>query len=65
MYTTMAQTTAETLGIDSSLVTVKLGDSDLPNAPVSGGSQSNCIGFSCGAGCSNASVAQDRPDGQR
>ena len=39
-YTIMAQTTADTLGIDPSLVEAKLGDSTLPKAPVSGGSQS-------------------------
>jgi xanthine dehydrogenase YagR molybdenum-binding subunit len=40
MYTIMAQAAAEPLGIDPKMVTVKLGDSSLPNAPVSGGSQS-------------------------
>jgi xanthine dehydrogenase YagR molybdenum-binding subunit len=40
MYTVMAQTCAQTLGIDPSMVEVKLGDSTLPKAPVSGGSQS-------------------------
>ena len=39
-YTLMQQTAAEALGIDLSLVDVKLGDSTLPKAPVSGGSQS-------------------------
>lgn len=39
-YTIMAQTAADTLGIDPSLVEAKLGDSTLPKAPVSGGSQS-------------------------
>jgi xanthine dehydrogenase YagR molybdenum-binding subunit len=39
-YTVMAQTAADELGIDPSLVTAKLGDSTLPKAPVSGGSQS-------------------------
>jgi xanthine dehydrogenase YagR molybdenum-binding subunit len=40
MYTIMAQAAAEPLGIDPKMVTVKLGDSSLPSAPVSGGSQS-------------------------
>ena len=40
MYTIMAQTAAAALGMDPSLVDVKLGDSTLPKAPVSGGSQS-------------------------
>jgi xanthine dehydrogenase YagR molybdenum-binding subunit len=39
-YTIMAQTAAAELGIDPKLVDVKLGDSTLPKAPVSGGSQS-------------------------
>ena len=40
MYTVMAQTVAEELGVDWKQVDVKLGDSTLPKAPVSGGSQS-------------------------
>ena len=36
----MAQTAADALGIDPTLVEAKLGDSPLPKAPVSGGSQS-------------------------
>jgi xanthine dehydrogenase YagR molybdenum-binding subunit len=40
MYTMMAQTCADALGLDPSMVEVKLGDSLLPKAPVSGGSQS-------------------------
>ena len=40
-YTIMAQQAAAGLGIDPSLVEVKLGDSSLPKAPVSGGSQSS------------------------
>jgi xanthine dehydrogenase YagR molybdenum-binding subunit len=43
-YTIMAQTAADALGLDiakdPSLVEAKLGDSSLPKAPVSGGSQS-------------------------
>jgi xanthine dehydrogenase YagR molybdenum-binding subunit len=39
-YTIMAQTAADALGIDPTLVEAKLGDSALPKAPVSGGSQS-------------------------
>ena len=38
-YTIMAQYAASGLGIDPSLVEVKLGDSELPRSPVSGGSQ--------------------------
>jgi xanthine dehydrogenase YagR molybdenum-binding subunit len=41
MYTIMAQQAAAGLGIDPKLVEVKLGDSTLPKAPVSGGSQSS------------------------
>jgi xanthine dehydrogenase YagR molybdenum-binding subunit len=40
MYTIMAQTAAQELGVDVELMDVKLGDSTLPKAPVSGGSQS-------------------------
>ena len=40
MYTMMAQTAALVFGIDPASVDVKLGDSTLPKAPVSGGSQS-------------------------
>ena len=40
MYTMMAQTAARFLSIDPAKVEVKLGDSTLPKAPVSGGSQS-------------------------
>jgi xanthine dehydrogenase YagR molybdenum-binding subunit len=40
-YTIMQQTAAQELGLDDlSLIDVKLGDSTLPKAPVSGGSQS-------------------------
>jgi xanthine dehydrogenase YagR molybdenum-binding subunit len=39
-YTIMAQTAADALGIDPTLVEAHLGDSTLPKAPVSGGSQS-------------------------
>jgi xanthine dehydrogenase YagR molybdenum-binding subunit len=40
-YTIMAQQAAAGLGIDPTMVEVKLGDSTLPKAPVSGGSQSS------------------------
>ena len=40
MYTIMAQTAAETLGLEPTQIEVKLGDSTLPKAPGSGGSQS-------------------------
>ncbi len=39
-YTIMAQTAGDALSLDPTLVDVQLGDSDLPKAPVSGGSQS-------------------------
>jgi CO/xanthine dehydrogenase Mo-binding subunit len=39
-YTIIAETAAETLGLDPGLVEVKLGDSMLPRAPASTGSQS-------------------------
>jgi xanthine dehydrogenase YagR molybdenum-binding subunit len=39
-YTIMAQIAADALDIDPTLVDAKLGDSTLPKAPVSGGSQS-------------------------
>jgi xanthine dehydrogenase YagR molybdenum-binding subunit len=39
-YTIMAQTAGNALGIDPRLVEAQLGDSTLPKAPVSGGSQS-------------------------
>ena len=38
-YTIMAQTAADALSLDPTLIDVKLGDSTLPKAPVSGGSQ--------------------------
>lgn len=38
-YTIMAQTAADALGLDPMQIDVKLGDSTLPKAPVSGGSQ--------------------------
>ena len=37
-YTIMAQIVADTLGVPPDKITVKLGDSDLPTAPVQGGS---------------------------
>jgi xanthine dehydrogenase YagR molybdenum-binding subunit len=40
-YTIMAQQAAAGLGIDPTMVEVKIGDSTLPKAPVSGGSQSS------------------------
>jgi len=40
-YTIMAQQAAAGLGIDPRMVEVRLGDSTLPKAPVSGGSQSS------------------------
>ncbi len=53
MYTVMAQTVAANLGIDPMEVDVKLGDSTLPKAPVSGGSQSTAsVGPAVDAACS-------------
>ncbi len=40
MYTIIAQVAADTLGISLARVTVKIGDSAYPKAPVAGGSQS-------------------------
>ncbi len=40
MYTIMAQTAGRFLGLDPTLIQVELGNSTLPKAPVSGGSQS-------------------------
>ena len=37
-YTVMTQVAADTLGLDPERITVRLGDSDLPAAPVEGGS---------------------------
>ncbi|MCK8785492.1 xanthine dehydrogenase family protein molybdopterin-binding subunit [Roseomonas sp. NAR14] len=37
-YTILAQIAAEALGVDLARVTVRIGDSDLPKSPVSGGS---------------------------
>jgi len=52
MYTIMQQTAAEAMGVDLSLVDVKLGDSSLPKAPVSGGSQSTAsVGPAVQAAC--------------
>lgn len=38
-YTILAQTAAEAIGLPAGAVSVRLGDSELPGAPVSGGSQ--------------------------
>ena len=40
MYTIMAQTAAERLGVDLERIEIRLGDSALPPAPVAGGSRS-------------------------
>ncbi|MBS1815684.1 MAG: xanthine dehydrogenase family protein molybdopterin-binding subunit [Acidobacteria bacterium] len=51
-YTVMAQTVVEELGVDVSRVDAKLGDTDLPKAPVSGGSQSTAsVGPAVKAAC--------------
>ena len=52
MYTIMQQTAAGALGLDLSLIDVKLGDSSLPKAPVSGGSMSTAsVGPAVEAAC--------------
>ncbi len=52
MYTIMQQTAAQAMGIDLALIDVKLGDSTLPKAPVSGGSQSTAsVGPAVQAAC--------------
>ena len=52
MYTVMAQVAAASLGVDPLSVDVKLGDSLLPRAPVSGGSQSTAsVGPAVDAAC--------------
>ncbi len=57
MYTIMQQTVAEEMGVDLSLIDVKLGDSSLPKAPVSGGSQSTAsVGPAVQAACTQAKL---------
>ena len=52
MYTIMQQVAAQTLGMDLKKIEVKLGDSTLPKAPVSGGSQSTAsVGPAVQAAC--------------
>ncbi len=52
MYTIMQQTAAQSMGIDLAQIDVKLGDSSLPKAPVSGGSQSTAsVGPAVDAAC--------------
>ena len=52
MYTILQQAAAQGMGIDLSLIDVKLGDSNLPKAPVSGGSQSTAsVGPAVTAAC--------------
>ena len=52
MYTIMQQTAAQAMNVDLSLIDVKLGDSSLPKAPVSGGSQSTAsVGPAVQAAC--------------
>jgi xanthine dehydrogenase YagR molybdenum-binding subunit len=56
-YTVLAQACAQGLGIDPSLVDVQLGDSTLPKAPVSGGSQSTAsIGPAAAAAATQAKL---------
>ena len=57
MYTVMQQTTAQEMGVDLSLIDVKLGDSSLPKAPVSGGSQSSAsVGPAVQAACAQVKL---------
>ena len=57
MYTIMQQTTAEEMGVDLKLIDVRLGDSSLPKAPVSGGSQSTAsVGPAIQAACTQAKL---------
>ncbi len=57
MYTIMQQTVAEALKMDLALIDVKLGDSTLPKAPVSGGSQSTAsVGPAVQAACKQAQL---------
>jgi xanthine dehydrogenase YagR molybdenum-binding subunit len=56
-YTVLAQACAQALNIDPTLVDVKLGDSTLPKAPVSGGSQSTAsIGPAAAAAATQAKL---------
>jgi xanthine dehydrogenase YagR molybdenum-binding subunit len=56
-YTVLAQACAQGLGIDPALVDVQLGDSNLPKAPVSGGSQSTAsIGPAAAAAATQAKL---------
>ena len=51
-YTMMAQLAADALGVPLDNVTVKLGDSDLPEAPVEGGSfTTSSVGSAVAAAC--------------
>ena len=64
-YTIMAQQAAAGLGIDPSLVEVKLGDSTLPKAPVSGGSQSSASVIAGHPGCNDAVEVEIGRSGDR
>ncbi len=56
-YTIMQQTTAQEMGVDLKLIDVALGDSTLPKAPVSGGSQSAAsVGPAIQAACTQAKL---------
>ncbi len=57
MYTVMQQTAAQAMGVDLGLIDVHLGDSSLPKAPVSGGSQSAAsVGPAVEAACKQAKL---------
>ena len=56
-YTILQQTAAEALGMDLSMIDVAVGDSTLPKAPVSGGSQSAAsVGPAVIAACKQAKL---------
>ena len=56
-YTIMQQTVAQEMSVDLKLIDVRLGDSTLPKAPVSGGSQSAAsVGPAVQAACTQAKL---------
>jgi xanthine dehydrogenase YagR molybdenum-binding subunit len=58
VYTVLAQMAAERLGVDLASVTVEVGDSRLPPAPVAGGS--NTTASSCSAVMKTCDVIRDK-----
>ena len=64
VYTVMAQTAAERLGVPVETVIVQLGDSDLPPAPVAGGSISTgSVGSAVAMACDAIRKELDAPGG--